>query len=93
VNAHFLTLAPLAAIAATAGVVRSHWLSWVSLGVVVAWSAYMFVLGALLPGERTEMKTIRAQFMVAGIARMCAAAAIGWYVWFAVHYGHSPLWD
>jgi hypothetical protein len=88
INAHFATLIPLAALAA---LLRSHWVSWVMLAGIVAWSVYMFVLGVLLPRERAEIKTIAAQFMVSGIARIGAAIAVGLYVWFVLRHGNWLL--
>lgn len=89
INSHFAALAPLAAVATTLG---HHWLSWILLIGVGAWGIYMFVLGLLLPRDRAEIKAIGRQFMASGLARVGAAALVGWYVWFVLHYGHSPLW-
>lgn len=81
INAHFMALLPLAALAT---VLRGNWVSWVVLAGIAAWSLYMFVLGVLLPRERAEIKAIAAQFMVAAIARLGAAVAVGCYVWFVL---------
>lgn len=77
VNAHFATLGPLALVAA---VLRWHWMDWVAVVVVLGWSAYIFVLGILLPRERAEIKMVGAQFMVTGLARGCAAAVVAWWL-------------
>jgi len=77
VNSHFLALLPLAAIAV---VLRGHWTSWIVLSGFVVWSAYMFVLGVLLPRDQVEIRAIATQFMVTAAARVVAVIAVGLYL-------------
>jgi hypothetical protein len=76
---------------APANVLQGSWISWLVLGAAAIWSAYVIVRGIQLLSRPEPINRIGRQYVVVGIARVLAAAIVGWYVWGMLQRGYWPI--